>query len=106
MTCDQQFEALMVRLNEAEARVIALEKINQGLVDAVNQSDDDGKHVDLVWLTRDEMKEYSDVNQAGGINAIKADAIDILGNIMEREFGGHTGSFVRLYVDKLRSSNG
>ena len=40
------------------------------------------------------------------LNSVKADAIDTLGNIMEREFGGHTGSFVRLYVDKLRSNNG
>lgn len=39
------------------------------------------------------------------MNSVKADAIDILGNIMEREFGGHTGSFVRLYVDKLRANN-
>jgi hypothetical protein len=39
------------------------------------------------------------------LNSVKADAIDTLGNIMEREFGGHTGSFVRLYVDKLRAIN-
>lgn len=39
------------------------------------------------------------------LNNVKADAIDILGNIMEREFGGHTGAFIRLYTDKLRGDD-
>ena len=66
------FEAKNIEL---EARNNSLERINQGLVDAINQSDDDGRHVDIVWLTRDELKEYSDIQQAGGINSVKADAI-------------------------------
>lgn len=66
----------------------ALRRINQGLTDAVNQSDDNGKAVDLVWLTRDELKEYSDINQAGGVNAIKADAIGMAAERFRYDFEG------------------
>lgn len=31
---------------------------------------------DLVWLTRDDLQEYSDIEQAGGIKAIKVAAIN------------------------------
>jgi len=53
----------------------ALRQINKGLVNSIDQNDDD-RPADLVWLTRDELKGYSDLVQAGGVNAIKADAIE------------------------------
>lgn len=37
MTCDQQFEELMVRLNKAEARVIELESSDEALKAQVNE---------------------------------------------------------------------
>lgn len=84
---DSQLEELITERNAFEAENIALkarnsslEHINQGLVDAINQSDDDGKHPDIVWLMRDELQDYSDVHQAGGINAVKASAVQEFAN--------------------------
>jgi hypothetical protein len=47
---------------------------------AIDDEFNNGKHIDLVWMTRDEMKEYSDVKQAGGINSIKASAVQEFAN--------------------------
>ena len=61
---------LLVKENEA------LKKANHSMAIEINTGFDTGKSVDIVWITRDEMKGYSDIVQAGGFNSIKADAIE------------------------------
>ena len=53
----------------------ALKRINHNLSSLLIAPMVDNKPVDLVWLTRDDLKDYSDVHQAGGINAIRISAI-------------------------------
>tara|TARA_R110000787_G_scaffold283904_1_gene397117 strand:- start:136 stop:456 length:321 start_codon:yes stop_codon:yes gene_type:complete len=53
----------------------ALKCANASMRAAIDEEFNNGKPIDLVWLTREELKEYSDVNQAGGIDSIRLSAI-------------------------------
>ena len=91
---------LLVKENEA------LKRANHSMATEINRGFDIGKATDIVWITRDEMKEYSDINQAGGINAIKADAIEYAAG--EADKAGYSRGFHYLLsvANKLRGDNG
>ena len=70
MSINEMTMELLVKENEA------LKRINLGLANLLISQIEDNKPTTLTWLTKDDLIEYSDINQAGGINAIKADAIE------------------------------
>ena len=100
MNINEMTMELLVKENEA------LKRANHSMATEINRGFDIGKATDIVWITRDEMKEYSDINQAGGINAIKADAIGCFVSDLTHtnEDGRLTVNFSMLheYVNKLR----
>ena len=61
--------------------------------------------VDLVWLERSEINELSAINQAGGINSIKADAIEaFISDITSMEIKGRIGTnHAEFYKAALRN---
>ena len=84
----------------------ALRQINKSLVDAINQNDEE-RTSDLVWMTRDEMKDYSDVHQAGGINAIKANAIiEMMDSVPNSGFNlaSDLGKWIVSYTERSKNS--
>ena len=75
MNINEQFEAQQKELEALKAQNETMLALNIHLANTIQSKVTDDKPTDLVWLTRDELQEYSDVHQAGGIDAIKADAI-------------------------------
>lgn len=104
---DAQIESLTKERNQFEAEVIALKCANKSMRVAIDDEFENGKPIDLVWMTRDEMKEYSDINQAGGVDAIKADAIDIaLSLIIHVSDGDVCFDILTNHIQELRDNNG
>lgn len=98
MNINEQFELQQQEIAALKAQVNSM---REALVLSFNGAWDDDHAMTIDKAVRAALS--STPEQC--LNSVKADAIDILGNILEREFGGHTGAFVRLYVDKLRGNN-
>ena len=99
MNINEMTMELLIKENKA------LKKANHSMAIEINTGFDTGKSVDIVWITRDEMKGYSDIVQAGGINSIKADAIEAACVKLFRD-GSVAKESGLLYANKLRGNNG
>jgi len=121
---DESFEELIKERNAFEAENNLLKanleywqrtsrytrKINNRLASEFIK-DMNPEDVDLVWLERDQIKELSELEQAGGISSIKADAVqgfaDTLdGNSVIKVYESRIKKDGRDYAIKLRSNNG
>ena len=111
MNINEQFEAKEKELEALKAQNETMLALNIHLANTIQSKVTDDKPTDLAWLTRDELKEYSDVHQAGGINAIKADAIGLAVHRFKYEYEGVLdASSVESFFDEIeadvRNNNG
>ena len=66
-TYEQQQIDLVAKVEALESQAVGLECANKSMREAIDDEFENGTGIDIIWMTRDEMKEYSDVHQAGGI---------------------------------------